>query len=83
MISIHDARRVAEKFLDENVRDRFGHEVIIVEGSVRDDGARWVFPYNGKAYVERDDWHQAMAGNVPVVVDKVTGVAAFAPATGH
>lgn len=78
MISVQDARQLAERFLDENVRERFDFEVIIVEGAVRDDGAKWIFPYDGKAYVERDDWRQVMAGNVPVVVDKVTGVAEFA-----
>lgn len=82
MISIHDARRVAEQFLDENVRERFDFEVVIVEGAVRDDGAKWIFPYDGKAYVERGDWRQAMAGNVPIRVDKVTGVAEFAAETG-
>lgn len=83
MISIHDARRVAERFLDENVRERFDFEVVIVAGAVRDDGAKWIFPYDGKAYVECGDWQQAMAGNVPVTVDKVTGAAGFAAKTGR
>jgi hypothetical protein len=77
MISIEDARRIAERFLDENVRGNFAFDVVIVGAAIRDVGSGWVFPYNGKAYVDLDDWREAMAGNVPIVVDKGTGRAGF------
>ncbi|MEU4163806.1 YrhB domain-containing protein [Actinoplanes sp. NPDC026670] len=77
MITIEDARSIAEAFLDVNVRERFSFQIVIVEASIRDAGNVWVFPYDGKAYVDRHDWREAMAGNSPVVVDKETGKANF------
>ncbi|MEU4399029.1 YrhB domain-containing protein [Micromonospora orduensis] len=77
MISLDSARQIAEQFLDVEVRERFPHPVVIVDCAVKDLEDVYVFPYNGKAYVEADDWHQAMAGNHPVVVDKRTGEARF------
>jgi hypothetical protein len=78
MMSREEARLVAERFLDAEVRDRFEFDVVIVERSVKDLGDMWVFPYDGRAYVEADDWHEAMAGNMPVMVDKATGLPSFA-----
>ncbi|MFJ6167338.1 YrhB domain-containing protein [Micromonospora orduensis] len=75
--SMDSARRIAEGFLDEEVRGRFNFPIVIVESAVREVGDFWVFPYNGKAYVELGDWQQAMAGNVPVVVNKITGDVGF------
>jgi hypothetical protein len=73
-----EGRRAAEAFLDVEIRARFPHEVIIVEQAIRDRGDAWIFPYNGRGYVERDDFSQVMAGNIPIAVDKETGVADFA-----
>jgi hypothetical protein len=78
MLSQAEARTVAEAFLDTEIRARFDHDIVIVEESVRDRGDAWIFPYNGRAYVERDDWREMLAGNVPVAVDKETGAAGFA-----
>ena len=77
MISIEDARRIAEEYLDENVRERFDFEVVVVDVSIKDVGNFWIFPYNGRAYVDQNDFREAMAGNVPIVVDKETGRASF------
>ncbi|MFG2010028.1 YrhB domain-containing protein [Micromonospora sp. NPDC048868] len=77
MISLEAARQVAEQFLDAEVRGRFSYPVVIVDYAIKDIADAYVFPYNGKAYVEADDWHQAMAGNLPVMVDKRTGEARF------
>ncbi|MEW1587645.1 YrhB domain-containing protein [Micromonospora vinacea] len=74
---MESARQVAEKFLDDKVRSRFSHPVVIIDRAVKDFEDSWVFPYNGKAYVEAGDWRQAMAGNVPIAVDKSTGEARF------
>jgi hypothetical protein len=41
------ARRVAEAYLDTEVRARFDHDIVIVESAVRDRGDAWIFPYNG------------------------------------
>jgi hypothetical protein len=72
------ARRAAEAFLDTEIRVRFPHEVVIVEEAIRDTGDAWIFPYNGRGYLERDDFSEVMAGNTPIAVNKETGVAGFA-----
>jgi hypothetical protein len=78
VVTLARARALAEAFLDTELRSRFPHEIVIVEYAIKDRGDAWVFPYNGRAYVERDDWREAMAGNVPVAVDKVTGAVGYA-----
>ncbi|MET9301174.1 MULTISPECIES: YrhB family protein [Micromonospora] len=77
MITLDPARRIAEEFLDTEIRYRFSHPVVIVDYAVEERDDVYVFPYDGKAYVESGDWRQAMAGNAPVVVDRRTGEARF------
>ena len=71
MISQAEARRIAEEFLDE-MRARFPHEIVIVEEAIEDRADAWVFPYDGRGYIERDDINEVMLGNRPLVVDKKT-----------
>ncbi|MFF0658665.1 MULTISPECIES: YrhB domain-containing protein [Micromonospora] len=77
MIPLDSARQIAEGFLDAEIRGRFSYPIVIVDYAVNELDDGYVFPYNGKAYVEAGDWHQAMAGNSPIVVDKRTGEARF------
>ena len=77
MLTRAAAQKVAEAHLDADIRARFHHDVVIVEWAVRDRGDAWIFPYNGRGYVERDDWREAMAGNLSIAVDKGTGLATF------
>ncbi|MEV4665427.1 YrhB domain-containing protein [Micromonospora echinofusca] len=70
---MESARQIAEQFLDAEV----SHPIVIVDYAIKDLNDVYVFPYDGRAYVEAEDWHQAMAGNYPVVVDKRTGEARF------
>ncbi len=78
MLTRAEARTIVEAFLDTEIRARFDHDIMIVNPAVRDRGDAWIFPYNGRAYVERDDWREMLAGNVPIAVDKETGVDDFA-----
>lgn len=75
MISLDEGRAAAEEFLDKHIRGNFDFRVVIVEGSISDLGRHWLFPYDGIGYAERGDWREAMAGNVPILVDKQAGVA--------
>ncbi|MET7472027.1 YrhB domain-containing protein [Micromonospora sp. NPDC005686] len=77
MLSKEGARRSAEEFLDAEVRPRFRYGILVVEDGVEESEDAWIFPYDGQAYVELGDWRQAMAGNSPIVVDKLTGEARF------
>ncbi|MFC0098184.1 YrhB domain-containing protein [Micromonospora marina] len=77
MIPLESARQIAEGFLDAEVRGHFSFPVVVVDGDVEEADDRYVFPYDGKAYVEAGDWREAMAGNSPIAVDKRTGEARF------
>ena len=76
-LSKDEARAAAEAFIDAEIRVRFPHEVVIVEQYISDRGDAWIFPYNGRGYLEHDDLSQIMAGNAPIAVDKATGAASF------
>ena len=77
MISLAEARQIAERFLDVELRARFPHEIVILQEWVEDQGDAWIFPYNGRGFVERDDFNEIMAGNTPIAVNKETGLATF------
>ncbi|MEU7933417.1 YrhB domain-containing protein [Micromonospora echinofusca] len=74
---MESARQIAERFLDAEVRRGFDFPVVIVDDAVTVEEDSYVFPYDGKGYVEVDDWRQAMVGNLPVMVDRRTGRARF------
>ncbi|MEV4704048.1 YrhB domain-containing protein [Actinoplanes sp. NPDC049316] len=78
MVTLEEARAIAEAFIDVEMRARFPHEIVIVEYAIEDRGDAWVFPYNGRGYVERDDFNEIMLDNYPVVVDKATGTVGYA-----
>jgi immunity protein 35 of polymorphic toxin system len=71
------ARAVAEWALDTWVR---GPEVDVVvdDTRTRDYPGHWVFLYDTRAYLATRDPDQRLVGNVPLVVDKVTGNPWFA-----
>jgi hypothetical protein len=52
-------------------------EVVILDDYVKDVGDAWIFPYNGKGYVEMGDIMESIPGNTPVRVEKVSGVVGF------
>jgi hypothetical protein len=72
-----EARRAAEAFLDAELRVRFSHEILIIEDGVEDRGDAWIFPYNGRGYLERGDITEIITGNAPIAVDKETGSVGF------
>ncbi|MFI1995727.1 YrhB domain-containing protein [Actinoplanes sp. NPDC020271] len=76
-MDLSEARSTAEAFLDERMRPRFSHEIVILGDFVKERGDAWVFPYNGRGYVERGDINEAMAGNAPLAVSKETGAVTF------
>lgn len=78
MGSLDVAKTSAAAFIAENVRPNLTHDVVIVDGVVREFEHYWCFPYDGARYVKFDDPVDVMAGNVPIVVEKATGTARFA-----
>ncbi|MEU8111988.1 YrhB domain-containing protein [Micromonospora sp. NPDC048947] len=73
-----EARLLAERFLDEQLRVRFPHEIVIVDSGIKKVDEGWLFPYDGKAYVESHDVREIMAGNIPLIVNEVSGEVKYA-----
>lgn len=77
MMSLSEALDQAASFLDRSdigwdpATMRLAHEFVQVEGS------RAVVPYNSIKMLDTGDWHAQLLGNVPVVVDLITGECRF------
>ena len=77
VFSTDEARRTAEEFLDLNVRPQMSFQVVILDAYIQDQGDSWLFPYNGKGYIEEDRLSEIMAGNIPIRVFKDSGEADY------
>lgn len=71
MIDRASAKTMAVKYMDEN----FGcdPELVIVDGGPSETTHAWVFFYNTREYVETGEFSAALAGNGPILVNKITG----------
>ena len=79
MVSLEAARAEAECFLDLRVRPQHPYEVLIIDQDVEDQGDAWLFPYDGRGYIEQNSVTEMMLGNSPIRVLKETGAADFGP----
>ena len=80
MIDRDSAKAMVWSYLDEN----FGREpeLAIVDGEPSETTHAWIFFYNTREYLETGEFSAALAGNGPVLVNKVTGdIEAFGAAT--
>ncbi|GLY05038.1 hypothetical protein [Actinoplanes sp. NBRC 101535] len=77
VLSAEEAHQKAENFLDLNVRPQMSFEVVILDDYIKDEGDSWLFPYNGKGYIEEDRLSEIMAGNTPIRVFKANGETGF------
>ena len=48
-------------------------KVTLVLTESREESFGWVFFYDSKEFLETDDFSKAIAGNAPVLIDKMTG----------
>lgn len=71
MIDRASAKAMALKYMDEN----FGREpeLAIVDGEPSETTHAWIFFYNTKRYLETGEFSEALAGNGPILVNKITG----------
>jgi Immunity protein 35 len=75
MITEDEARRIGERDLDQSVRPDAGPDIVIT--GVLDYPGFWVVTYNTRAFVETGSFLEALAGNSPIIIDKVTGKSRF------
>jgi hypothetical protein len=76
-MDVQDARAIAERVLDDEVRSPDGPEIVIVDEFTVESPDTWVFVYNTRAWAETRDDDEALLGNAPVFVDKATGQTRF------
>lgn len=73
MIHTEDsARAIAERYLDETIRQSIEEEVVTT--AVREFPTCWVVGYNTKAYLETGSLTHALAGGGPIIINRATGV---------
>ena len=73
MADIEAARAAAERYLDERVRPGIDEPVVIATGKTIVTAFEIVFFYNTAAYLESGSVVHALAGNGPIIVERVDG----------
>ena len=77
MITEEFALKLAENYLDENLRPhfsaRFGIEIVIVGRFARDLPWGWVFLWDSKEFAETYEITRGIVGNGPIAVVKSDG----------
>jgi hypothetical protein len=66
-----DARRVAEKYLDDVFPADQRAEIVTT--TVWEYETCWMVGYQTRAFVESGSWSDALAGGGPVIINKGTG----------
>jgi hypothetical protein len=66
------ARAIAEKYLDEVVRETPGDDEIVIT-VVREYQTSWVVGYNTRSFVETGDHNESLAAG-PIIINRVTGI---------
>lgn len=74
MISYNEAKGLAQRYLEENLEGM----VYVGEPDAEWEG-HWVFPYDSKRYLETKHIEDAIGGNLPVLVNKETGILSTMP----
>ena len=78
MITLEEAKELAEKLLDAQVRPWVDQEIAIDASATAHVASHWVFFYNTRAYYETKSAVHALAGNGPVLVSAEDGGARLA-----
>lgn len=65
------ARRLAEAFLDEQVRPLVGEDLVVT--LVREFPTCWIIGYNTQVFVETGAMSHALAGGGPIIVNRASG----------
>ena len=71
MIDRTSAKAMVLRYMEES----FGREpeLAIVDGEPSETAHAWIFFYNTKRYLETGEFSEALAGNGPILVNKITG----------
>jgi hypothetical protein len=75
-ISLENAIEIAEKYLNEAVKDRvvFNDCQFVVERNlIKELNDYWIFYYQTDKFLETNDLSRALVGNIPLKVSKTNG----------
>jgi hypothetical protein len=70
--TIGEAKNLAEGHLAK-VAGASPDAVVIINDSTIETDFGWIFFWNSRRYVESGDFRDALAGNVPLIVDRANG----------
>jgi Immunity protein 35 len=73
MLSFEDARKIAAEYIQEGKANSNGLEMLITDEHTIEKPYCWVFYYNSKKWLETKNVVDLIAGNSPMIIDKVTG----------
>ena len=71
MLSITQAQSLAEAQLSGSSDDSL--ELVVLTSATLETSFGWVFFYQSRAYVESHDPMEALVGNAPLIVNRITG----------
>jgi hypothetical protein len=73
MISITQARQIAQSHLFSISEELEPGAAVIIESATIERSFGWVFFYQSREYVESRNPIHCLAGNAPLIVDRLTG----------
>jgi hypothetical protein len=71
-INLVSATRIANDKLG-SLKNEIGTDLQIIEDATIEKDLYWVFFYNSKSYLEEGDLSDRLAGNSPLIIDKIHG----------
>lgn len=69
-----EARRLAEKYLDEHLVPPDSMRYLISASAIKEAEDGWYFPYQTDAYLQSGNINLSVVGNWPIFVSKVGDV---------
>lgn len=73
MITFAQAKQIVQSHLAFISRELEPDAAVIVESATIERAFGWVFFYQSREYLKSGSIHHALAGNAPLVVDRLTG----------
>lgn len=73
MISITQAKQFAHTYLSSLSEDLEPDSVVIIDSATIERAFGWVFFYQSRDYMESGSASDCLAGNAPLIVDRLTG----------
>ncbi len=73
MISINEAKQLAESHLASLSAELEPDAVVIIDSHTIERSFGWVFFYQSQKYVESRNFTDCVVGNAPLIVNRLTG----------